>query len=62
MVYERLMRGVRVYPSMIEENLERYGPFAGTEGVMMKLVEEGGDRQALHELIRVQSFGSRGRR
>jgi adenylosuccinate lyase len=56
MIYERLMRGLKVYPAMIEKNLERFGPFAGTEAVMMKLVEKGGDRQAIHELIRVQSF------
>jgi adenylosuccinate lyase len=56
MIYERLMRGLKVYPAMIERNLEKFGPFAGTEAVMMKLVEKGGDRQAVHELIRVQSF------
>jgi len=58
MIYERLMRGVRVYPFMIEKNLEKYGPFAGTEAVMMKLVEKGGDRQRLHEIIRVESFAA----
>ena len=56
MIYERLMRGLKVYTAMIERNLEKYGPFAGTEAVMMKLMEKGGDRQAIHELIRVQSF------
>jgi adenylosuccinate lyase len=58
MIYERLLRGLRVYPAMIEKNLERFGPFAGTEAVMMKLVELGGDRQEAHELIRVQSFAA----
>jgi adenylosuccinate lyase len=56
MIFERLMRGLKVYPAMIEKNLEKFGPFAGTEAVMMKLVEKGGDRQAIHELVRVQSF------
>ena len=55
-IYERLMSGLKVYPAMIEKNLEKFGPFAGTEAVMMKLVEKGGDRQAIHELMRVQSF------
>jgi adenylosuccinate lyase len=55
-IYERLMRGLKVYPAMMEKNLEKFGPFAGTEAVMMKLVEKGGDRQAIHELMRVQSF------
>ncbi len=58
MIYERLMRGLRVYPAMIEKNLEKFGPFAGTEAVMMKLVEMGGDRQEVHEMIRVQSFAA----
>jgi adenylosuccinate lyase len=55
-IYERLMRGLKVYPAMIEKNLRKFGPFAGTEAVMMKLVEKGGDRQEVHELIRVESF------
>jgi len=56
LIYERLMRGIRVYPAMIKRNLERFGPFAGTEAVLMKLVQKGGDRQKLHEAIRVESF------
>lgn len=56
LIHERLLRGLRVYPAMINRNLERYAPFAGTEALMMKLVEKGGDRQKIHELIRVQSF------
>lgn len=55
-IYERLMRGLRVYPAMIKKNLEKFGAFAGTEAVMMELASKGGDRQALHELIRVKSF------
>ena len=55
-IYERLMRGLRLYPAMIEKNLERFGAFAGTEAVMMELAEKGEDRQKVHELIRVKSF------
>jgi len=55
-IYERLMRGLRLYPAMIKKNLERFGAFAGTEAVMMELAEKGEDRQAMHELIRVKSF------
>ncbi|MGA2665799.1 MAG: lyase family protein, partial [Nitrososphaerales archaeon] len=58
MIYERLLLGLRVYPAMMEKNLEKFGPFAGTEAVMMKLVEKGGDRQEIHELIRVESFAA----
>ena len=55
-IYERLMRGLRLYPAMIEKNLEKFGAFAGTEAVMMELVAKGEDRQAMHELIRSKSF------
>ena len=55
-IYESVLRGLVIYTAMIQKNLERYGPFAGTEGVLMKLTELGGDRQKLHELIRVKSF------
>ncbi len=57
-IYERLMKGLRVYPAMIAKNLERFGAFAGTEAVMMELAEKGEDRQAVHELIRVKSFAA----
>ena len=57
-IYERLTRGLRVYPAMIRRNLERFGAFAGTEAVMMELAEKGEDRQAVHELIRVKSFAA----
>jgi len=56
MIYEKLMRGLKVYPAMIEKNLDKFGPFAGTEAVMMKMVEKGADRQKVHELLRVTSF------
>jgi adenylosuccinate lyase len=55
-IYEKLMRGLRVYPAMIEKNLERFGAFAGTEALLMELAEKGEDRQEAHELIRVRSF------
>jgi adenylosuccinate lyase len=57
-IYERLVRGLRVYPVMIKKNLERFGAFAGTEAVMMELAEKGEDRQETHELIRVKSFAA----
>lgn len=55
-IYLRLMEGMKVYPSMLRRNLERFGPFAGTERVMMRVVKEGGDRQKVHEIVRVKSF------
>jgi adenylosuccinate lyase len=55
-IYEGLAAGLVVYPAMIRRNLERYGPFAGTEAVMMKMAERGADRQKAHEQIRKRSF------
>ncbi|MDG6967132.1 MAG: adenylosuccinate lyase [Nitrososphaerota archaeon] len=55
-IYDRLLRGIRVYPAMIRRNLERFGAFSGTEAVMMEMVAKGEDRQRAHELIRVKSF------
>ncbi len=55
-IYERLMTRLRVYPAMIEKNLERFGAFSGTEAVLMELAEKGVDRQKAHEAIRVRSF------
>jgi len=57
-IYEELMGGMRVYPTMLRANLEKYGPFAGTEAVLMKVVERGGDRQKVHEVIRKKSFAA----
>ena len=37
-------------------NLEKYGPFAATERVMMALVRAGGDRQRAHERLRDHSL------
>jgi adenylosuccinate lyase len=57
-IYRELMSGMRVHPAMLRKNLERYGPFAGTEAVLMKVVEKGGDRQKAHEAIRTRSFAA----
>ncbi len=54
--YQSLMEGLQVHPAMIKRNLLAYGPFAGTEALLMALVEKGGDRQDIHEKIRVASF------
>jgi adenylosuccinate lyase len=58
-IYAALLTGLRVYPDAIRKNLERFGPFAGTEAVMMKVVARGENRQRLHESIRVKSMAAR---
>ncbi|HEY1653879.1 MAG TPA: adenylosuccinate lyase [Candidatus Tumulicola sp.] len=48
----RAVDGLRVDRRRIAANLRTYGPFAGTEAVLMEGVRSGGHRQALHEAIR----------
>jgi adenylosuccinate lyase len=48
----RLITGLRVDRDASARLLAAYGPFAATERMMMELVKAGGDRQALHEIIR----------
>lgn len=47
--------GIVVYPKIIEKNLRENMPFMATENILMEAVKAGGDRQALHERIRVHS-------
>jgi adenylosuccinate lyase len=52
----RLVQGMRFWPAPIARNLHDYGLFAATERLLMAAVQAGGDRQALHEVIREQSL------
>jgi adenylosuccinate lyase len=52
----RITGGLRIDERKITENLRTYGPFSGTEAVMMETAKAGGDRQALHEVIRTASM------
>ena len=53
--------GLVVYPKVIEKRLMAELPFMATENVMMDAVKAGGNRQELHEKIRVHSMAA-GRR
>jgi adenylosuccinate lyase len=48
--------GMVVYPAVIARRLREYLPFIATENLLMAGVQAGGDRQALHERIRVHSM------
>jgi len=48
----RLVRDLRVNETAIARNLDTYGPFAGIEPLLMRLVKAGADRQAMHEILR----------
>ncbi len=47
-----------VYPKVMEQRLRRELPFMATENIMMDAVKRGGDRQQLHERIRVHSMAA----
>src|ERR1700741_3464170 len=47
--------GMVVYPEMIRRRLMEELPFMATENLMMRAVKRGGDRQELHERVRVHS-------
>jgi len=48
----RVVSGLQVSREAIARNLERYGPFAATEPLLMALVQAGASRQEMHECIR----------
>lgn len=48
--------GLVVYPKVIESRLMKELPFMATENIMMDAVKRGGNRQELHERIRVHSL------
>lgn len=60
-LYMNVADGLVVYPKVIEKRLMSELPFMATENVMMDAVKAGGNRQELHEKIRVHSMAA-GRR
>jgi adenylosuccinate lyase len=47
--------GLVIYPEVIARRVMEELPFMATENILMAMVREGGDRQTLHEVIRVLS-------
>ncbi len=60
-LYLNVMERPRVYPKVIEKHLWEELPFMASENILMHCVQRGGDRQALHEVIRrhAQTAGMR---
>ena len=54
-IYQNIVENMVVYPKVIQRNLRSELPFMATENILMAAVEQGGDRQDLHERIRVHS-------
>ncbi len=54
-LYRNIVDGLVVYPKVIEKHLDEELPFMATEEILMAAAQAGGDRQELHERIRVHS-------
>ena len=52
---ERVTKGLVVNQAVIKKNIDNELPFMATENILMQAVKKGGDRQTLHERIRVHS-------
>lgn len=50
--------GLRVHPARIRQRMDAELPFMATEKLIVKAVEAGGDRQAVHEVIRRHSMAA----
>ncbi len=57
-IYQNVADGLVVFPKVVERNLNEELPMMATENIMMAAVRAGGDRQDLHEKIRVHSHAT----
>lgn len=57
-IYINVVDGLVVYPRVIEKHILDELPFMATENILMEAVKRGGDRQELHERIRVHSMAA----
>ncbi len=55
-LYGNISKNIVVYENVIKTNLMQELPFMATEEIIMNAVLKGGDRQELHEKIRVHSM------
>ncbi len=55
-LYANISKNIVVYPNVIKTNMMQELPFMATEEILMNAVLKGGDRQELHEKIRIYSM------
>lgn len=55
LILNNVTSGLAVYPAMCSRHLEEELPYMETENILMEAVAAGGDRQDLHERIRIHS-------
>jgi adenylosuccinate lyase len=53
-----IARGLEVHPARIRRRVAEELPFMATEAIIVRAVEAGGDRQAIHETIRRHSIAA----
>jgi len=57
-LYLNIAENPQVYPQTIKKRLCAELPFMATENILMAAVRRGGDRQTLHEIMRVHSHAA----
>lgn len=57
-LYINVISGLKVYPKVLEKQLNEELPSMATEDILMYCVKNGGDRQTLHEAIRRHSVAA----
>ena len=55
-ILRNITSGLVVYPAVIRRRIDSELPFMATENIIMAMVRRGGDRQEVHEAIRVHSL------
>jgi adenylosuccinate lyase len=55
---EDVARGLEVHPARIRQRIAEELPFMATESLIVRAVQAGGDRQAVHEVIRKHSIAA----
>jgi adenylosuccinate lyase len=55
LIYDNIVAGIVVHEEVIGANVRRELPFMMTENLMMEGARRGGDRQVLHERVRIHS-------
>jgi len=58
-LWANVARGLNVHETVVARNLERELPFLATERILMLAVKAGGDRQTVHERIRVHAVAAK---
>jgi adenylosuccinate lyase len=54
-IVHNIIDGLQVFPAMVRRNLAEELPLMASEAILMEGVRRGGDRQALHERLRLHA-------